>query len=119
MMKVFSYQGVDYQSEKSVRRTIFNTKRLALPKVREEDWERYGVTVKYVVEEPSAEELAKQARMKRDSLLARCDYYVMPDYPATEEGLEEVKIYRQALRDITKRDGFPHQIVWPTVPEVL
>lgn len=118
-MKVFSYQGVDYQSEKDVRRAIFNTKRLALPKVREEDWERYGVTVKYVVKEPSAEELAKQARMKRDSLLARCDYYVMPDYPATEEGLEEVKIYRQALRDITKRDGFPHQIVWPTVPEVL
>ena len=118
-MKVFNYQGVDYQSEKDVRRAIFNADRLALPKVREEDWERYGVTVKYVVEEPSVEELAKQVRMKRDNLLARSDYYVMPDYPSTEEALEEVKTYRQALRDITKRDGFPTKVTWPTIPEVL
>ena len=72
-----------------------------------------------MVEEPSAEELAKQARMKRDNLLARCDYYVMPDYPSTEGGLAEVKAYRQALRDITKQEGFPSEIVWPVKPAEL
>ena len=119
MQKFFIYKDVEYWSEHLLRKAIFKEERLALPKVREEDWARYGVTVKYVVEEPSVEELAKQVRMKRDNLLARSDYYVMPDYPSTEEGLEEVKTYRQALRDITKRDGFPTKVTWPTIPEVL
>ena len=47
------------------------------------------------------------------------DWYVMPDYPAKGEDLTVVKTYRQNLRDISKQDGFPSDIVWPTKPAVL
>ena len=61
----------------------------------------------------SDEKFAARARAKRDKLLLESDYLVMPDYPISIEGLEAVKAYRQALRDITKQAGFPREIEWP------
>jgi len=29
----------------------------------------------------------------------------------------EMATYRQALRDITAQEGFPHSVVWPAKPE--
>ena len=63
---------------------------------------------------------AKQAvRSKRDALLAESDYYLQPDYPATEEGLKAFKAYRQALRDVPQQEGFPYAIVWPEKPVIV
>lgn len=65
------------------------------------------------------DERAEAVRKKRDALLQATDWYLMPDYPATEEGLEAVKTYRQALRDLPLQEGFPKTVEWPAVPEVL
>lgn len=61
----------------------------------------------------------QRAREKRNALLSESDYYVMPDYPSTDEGLLAVMAYRQALRDISKQEGFPEKIEWPDKPSVL
>ena len=48
-------------------------------------------------------------RIKRDELLKKCDFYLMPDYPISETEREQWRTYRQALRDITtsiNRDNF-------------
>lgn len=65
---------------------------------------------------PTLEQLAEQARSERDSLLAETDYLVMPDYPIDPDLLASVRVYRQALRDITDQAGFPETIEWPVKP---
>lgn len=59
---------------------------------------------------------AKQVRTVRNEKLSETDKYALPDYP-NEELREKYKIYRQALRDLTKQDGFPNNVVFPEVPE--
>ena len=63
------------------------------------------------VEQERLDGLSEQAKAKRDRLLAETDYMMMPDYPIKDK--EAMKAYRQALRDITKQDGFPENIIWP------
>ena len=55
----------------------------------------------------------EQARAKRESLLIESDWTQMPDAPVDKASWAT---YRQALRDITKQSGFPHDVVWPTKP---
>lgn len=71
------------------------------------------------VPEPTEEELARNVRSTRDAKLSETDYFVISDYPISEENLAEVKVYRQALRDITEQPGFPKDIIWPDVPRFL
>ena len=68
---------------------------------------------------PTTEELAELARGQRDALLAKTDYLLAADYPISEERLEEIKTYRQALRDVPAQEGFPETIVWPKAPDWL
>lgn len=56
---------------------------------------------------PTTEELAASVRAERDRRIAETDYLVMPDYPISQEKLEEIKAYRQALRDLPQQPGFP------------
>lgn len=56
---------------------------------------------------------ANEIREIRNKLLAATDYIVLPDYTIDEEDLLKVKTYRQALRDITKQEGFPENVRWP------
>ena len=60
--------------------------------------------------------LATSARQKRDRLIAVTDYLVTPDYPIEPDRLAKVKIYRQALRDISEQSDFPRSITWPEKP---
>lgn len=69
--------------------------------------------------EPTDEELSTQARTERDRKIAKTDYYLMPDYPSNPQNLEELKVYRQALRDVPKQEGFPRDVRWPDVPKFL
>lgn len=69
--------------------------------------------------EPPDEELSTQARTERDRKIAKTDYYLMPDYPSNPQNLEELKVYRQALRDVPKQEGFPRDVRWPDVPKFL
>lgn len=65
------------------------------------------------------EEVVTQIRAERDRRLAETDWYMMPDYPSNPQNLEELKVYRQALRDIPKQEGFPRDVRWPDVPKFL
>ena len=124
----YTYNGHEYSTAYQVRKAIADAERKAFgnPQTPEE-WAALGVVkaveeVEGVVPEQPVrtdEELAREARDKRDRLLDESDWYVMPDYPATAEGLAAVKTYRQALRDISTQTGFPRQIEWPVKPEVL
>lgn len=69
--------------------------------------------------EPTDEELSTQARTERDRKIAKTDYYMMSDYPSNPQNLEELKVYRQALRDVPKQKGFPRDVRWPDVPKFL
>ena len=120
IMKVYVYKGAEYYSERQLREAIFKAERKVFAKCEsEKDWAKHSVEVREVEQVLTEEQLARQARFQRDYLLKACDYYVMPDYPSTEECLVEVKAYRQALRDVTKQDGFPFDIEWPVKPNVL
>lgn len=69
--------------------------------------------------EPDDSMVAEAVRDKRDNLIGETDYYLMPDYPSNPQNLEELKIYRQALRDLPKQEGFPRDVRWPDVPKFL
>lgn len=69
--------------------------------------------------EPDDSMVAKAIRDKRDNLIGETDYYLMPDYPSNPQNLEELKVYRQALRNIPEQEGFPRDVRWPDVPKFL
>ena len=59
---------------------------------------------------------ATEIREKRDKLLADTDWTQMQDTALSDEKVEEYKIYRQALRDITTQDNFPYKVEFPSKP---
>jgi pyruvate kinase len=68
------------------------------------------------VERLIAEEPAKEARAKRDRLLADSDWVTIRATDTGNPVPTEWQTYRQALRDITEQTGFPENIEWPQEP---
>ena len=70
---------------------------------------------------PSKDELIKNhERGKRNKLLKKTDMFMsVIDYPITEAQRNEIKEYRQRLRDITTQPGFPNNINWPAIPDCI
>lgn len=71
------------------------------------------------VRELSAEQIADRdaamaasIRLERDKLLADTDWMALSDVTMSAE----MAAYRQALRDITAQEGFPHSVNWPVKP---
>lgn len=62
---------------------------------------------------PTTDELAEQARRKRDQLLAACDWTQVADAPVDQAAW---RAYRQALREVPDQSGFPAAINWPVSP---
>lgn len=66
---------------------------------------------------------AAEVRKQRDELLAESDWVTVKaiDQNAQDNfGIQVPQVwldYRQALRDISTQEGFPHDIIWPTKPE--
>jgi len=58
-------------------------------------------------------EQASAVRQNRSDRLADCDWTQVADSPVDKAAWAT---YRQALRDITKQDGFPWEITWPDAP---
>ena len=71
---------------------------------------------------PTIEDLAARVRAERDRRITATDYLVMPDYHLDTDKLEEIKVYRQALRDLPQQPGFPWDgpddpaCPWPVEP---
>lgn len=120
----YIYNKQKYTSLYSLRQAIWQNEKMAYgdPKTQEE-FNNLGLKVTIEeydpIDEMSDEEVAQMVRNRRDSLIAESDFYVQSDYPSTPEGLEAVKAYRQALRDITEQKGFPRNVEWPEIPNVL
>ena len=55
-------------------------------------------------------------RITRDSKLLQCDWTQLDDVVLTAEKVQEWKVYRTALRDITTQSD-PYNVTWPTPPE--
>ena len=64
------------------------------------------------------EVLSLDVRLERNKLLSNTDHLIQSDYPISDEKKQEIKVYRQALRDIPQQDGFPDNIVWPDKPTI-
>lgn len=62
------------------------------------------------LEQENLDRACESVRFKRDNLLSKTDFYLLPDYPDTPQ---EVLDYRQALRDVTEQGGFPFDVAWP------
>ena len=56
--------------------------------------------------------LAALERAKRDELLADTDHYGLSDVTMSDE----MRVYRQALRDVPQQTAFPGTIEWPVKP---
>ena len=54
-------------------------------------------------------------RVVRTRKLAQCDWTQLDDVALTAEKVQEWKVYRTALRDITTQSD-PYNVVWPTPP---
>ena len=84
--------------------------------INDESGNKIATTVEEIPQ-PTEEEKRKQkeaeVRAQRDSLIAKTDYLLTPDYPISAKDLEKVKAYRQALRDVPAQEGFPDNVVWP------
>ncbi len=55
---------------------------------------------------------ADEARALRDSLLAATDWTANSDVTMSDE----MRAYRQALRDVPSQAGFPDNVTWPVKP---
>ena len=120
-MKRFIYNGNKYTSEYALRQAIFENEKRVYGKLNDAVRNVCGITEEEYnpEDEMTDEELASRVRYQRDSMLSRTDFYVQPDYPSDPEGLEAVKAYRQALRDVPEQSGFPRNVQWPEMPAVL
>lgn len=121
----YNYKGNQYDWLGDIRKVIWNEDRMVFGEWDEETKKHFGVTEVNIPEPevppyvPTDEELADRIRRERDEKLEETDFFVMPDYPSDPKDLEEVKTYRQALRDITKQSGFPKDVTWPELPSVF
>ena len=55
-------------------------------------------------------------RSNRNGLLAQTDWTMLPDVELTTELVQEMKVYRQKLRDITTDFTNPDDVVFPENP---
>lgn len=117
----YTYKNNKYTSLYTLRQAIWDNDHTIYGDLTDELKTRFGITEEEYnpEDEMTDEELASRVRMRRDSLISGTDYYILPDYPSTPDGIEAVKQYRQELRDITLQSGFPRNVQWPEKPSVL
>ena len=121
----YNYKGNQYDWLGDIRKVIWNEDRMVFGGWDEETKKHFGVTEVNIPEPevppyvPTDEELAERIRRDRDEKLEETDFFVMPDYPSDPKDLEEVKTYRQALRDVPSQTGFPRNVQWPSLPSAL
>lgn len=120
-MKRFVYKTEKYTSEYYLRQAIFKHERLSFGKLTPEFMKEHEITEEEYnpEDEWTDDQWADMVRRKRDTLISGTDYYILPDYPSTPDGIEAVKQYRQDLRDIALQSGFPRNVQWPSLPSAL
>ena len=74
-------------------------------------WSAQAMSAEEITENDDA--TASAVRFQRDELLAKTDWMALSDNTMSDAWAA----YRQALRDITAQEGFPHSVTFPTKPE--
>ena len=92
--------------------------------IESDDTSKWGVTWKQVSDKMAAIDAAapmKELRLQRDAKLAETDWYALSDVTMADN----MKTYRQALRDLpassggkdaTLKDGVLENVTWPQKP---
>lgn len=117
----YTYKDKKYTSLYTLRQAIWENDHTIFGDLTDELKTRFNITEEEYDprDEWPDDQWADMVRRKRDSLISGTDYYILPDYPSTTDGIEAVKQYRQELRDITLQRGFPRNVQWPSLPSVL
>lgn len=117
----YTYKDKKYTSLYTLRQAIWNNDHTIFGGLTDELKTRFNITEEEYDprDEWTEDQWADMVRRKRDSLISGTDCYILPDYPSTPDGIEAVKQYRQDLRDITLQSGFPRNVQWPSLPNVL
>ncbi|MCM1516228.1 MAG: phage tail assembly chaperone [Paraprevotella sp.] len=61
-------------------------------------------------------EMEAVVRSQRNALLQEADILINKAIDADED-ISALSAYRQALRDVPQQEGFPHNVVWPELPQ--
>jgi hypothetical protein len=79
-------------------------------------WNQTWVVVDLSEEEIASRtvEKAQEIRAVRNEELLKTDWTMLPD--ASVENYQQWADYRQALRDVTKQEGFPWNVIFPEQP---
>lgn len=117
----YTYKDKKYTSLYTLRQAIWNNDHTIFGDLTDELKTRFNITEQEYDPRDAwtNDQWTDMVRRKRDTLISGTDYYVLPDYPSTPDGIEAVKQYRQELRDITLQSGFPRNVQWPSLPNVL
>lgn len=117
----YTYKDKKYTSLYTLRQAIWDNDHTIFGGLTDELKTRFNITEEEYDprDEWTEDQWADMVRRKRDALISGTDYYILPDYPSTPDGIEAVKQYRQDLRDITLQSGFPRNVQWPSLPNVL
>lgn len=117
----YTYKDKKYTSLYTLRQAIWDNDHTIFGGLTDELKTRFNITEEEYDprDEWTEDQWADMVRRKRDSLISGTDYYILPDYPSTPDDIEAVKQYRQDLRDITLQSGFPRNVQWPSLPNVL
>lgn len=75
-----------------------------------------SATAVVTAKERNPEQAAHNLRRSRDIVLKQTDWVVTRAAERGEPVPLDYATYRQALRDITKQDGFPFNVQWPDRP---
>lgn len=117
----YTYKDKKYTSLYTLRQAIWNNDHTIFGDLTDELKARFSITEEEYDprDEWTDDQWADMVRRKRDAMISGTDYYILPDYPSTPDGIEAVKRYRQDLRDITLQSGFPRNVQWPSLPSAL
>lgn len=89
--------------------------------IKDSDLFKYKIIIR---PDPTKDEMFKSLRFLRDLKLKETDKYMLPDFPINDATRENLKQYRQFLRDMTKNplapfDGGGENTPWPILPEIV
>lgn len=117
----YTYRDKKYTSLYTLRQAIWENDHTIFGDLTKELKTRFSIIEEEYnpEDEWTDDQWTDMVRRTRDSLISGTDYYILPDYPSTPDGIEAVKQYRQDLRDITLQSGFPRNVQWPTLPSVI
>lgn len=117
----YTYKDKKYTSLYTLRQAIWDNDHTIFGDLTDELKTRFNITEEEYDprDEWTEDQWVDMVRRKRDSMISGTDYYILPDYPSTPDGIEAVKQYRQELRDISEQSGFPRNVQWPSLPSVL